>query len=181
MGRHYGIIKVRISNRSMKLEILTENKTMGVLDTRFVLVTTLESLKNEKGQQYLDFWLSWENYFHKIQLPVWILTKDTPKESAWFHQVYSTQLHIGCCQGTQNFSKLGCLKNKSVFGKSYPIIDPAIFLFHRNQIVYKAYRTNNKSIGEAYLKGFDVQYKKFVINFRKKLTDQREFDSIRKR
>ena len=62
---------------------------------------------------------------------------------------------------------------KFVFGKSYTILDPAIYLFYQNQIVFKSIRTHKKAIGEAYLKGLDIQYKNFIENFRKKIDIQK--------
>ena len=32
--------------------------------------------EEEKGKQYLDYWLDWEELFTQIHLPIWILTQD---------------------------------------------------------------------------------------------------------
>ena len=93
-----------------------------------------------------------------------------------FLDTYATSLQVGKCTNEDLFNQLGCIRQKFVFGKTYTILDPAIYLFYQDTLVYKSIRTHNKAIGEAYLKGLDIQYKKFVENFRKKLTSKKEFD-----
>lgn len=165
----------------MKLEIITQEQRKAHIQTQFVLITTLASLQSEKDRRYLDYWLDWEPIFYQIQLPVWILTEDTHSHIKAFYENYPTSLHVGCCRNLSTFQTLQCIRSKSVFGKTCNVVDPIICLFYQDQMIYKAVRTNEKTIGEAYLQGLDIQYKKFVINFRKKLTDQKEFVSIRKR
>lgn len=165
----------------MKIEIISsENKKMEI-PTDFTLLTIVEHLETEKGKQYLDYWLDWEELFTQIHLPIWILTQDESTTIQNFLNTYATSLQVGKSTNKDLFDQLGCIRQKFVFGKTYTILDPAIYLFYQDTLVYKSIRPHNKAIGEAYLKGLDIQYKNFVENFRKKLTSKKEFVSIRKR
>lgn len=172
---------MRIHLYIMKLEIISSENEKICISTDFTLLTITEHLQTEKGKQYLDYWLDLENLFTTIHLPIWILTKDDIHIIKDFLDTYPTALHIGQVVDDTLFKNLDCVRQKFVFGKSYTILDPAIYLFYQNKIVFKSIRTHKKAIGEAYLKGLDIQYKNFIENFRKKLTSKKEFVSIRKR
>lgn len=168
---------MRIHQYTMKIEIIQHYQNSAWLNLDFVLVTTLDSLKKEKGRQYLDQWLYWEPYFSQINVPVWILSEDSPAELYQLQEALITKLHFSHAS-KETLETLRSIQSKSVFGKDYLIVKPQILLFYQKKVVYKASRTNQKTIGEAYLKALDIRYKIFKTNFRNKLTSKKEFASI---
>ena len=147
------------------------------MNSNLIVITTLDSISSQKGKNYFDLWLKWEDRFSQIHVPVYILSLKS-KEIEYVPTPKHIQIRF-CPRKV--FEYLNVYRTKTVFKKVYEVMDPAIFLLEGNQTIKKEFRTNDHSIGEVYLKALDIKKKKYVDNLRKKLTDKKEFASIKRR
>lgn len=147
------------------------------MDSELFIITTLDSLSSQKGKSYFDLWLKWEDLFSQIHIPIYIFTLKSENNK---YIPSSKHIQVRLCS-RKVFESLGVYRTKTVFTKIYEIMDPAIFLYEGKQLIQKEFRSNDHTIGEVYLRALDARYKKYVDNFRKKLTDKKEFASIKRR
>lgn len=152
----------------MKLRVILEDGQTGGIDTSFAIVTTLDIQSAPKARYYIDFWLRWHTYFEFIQVPIWIITNIEPSYRLGYEKLSMPFLHFAKCADSMLFDELGSVQSKMVFGNTYTILSPKIYLFYKNEIINTKSRTNDKSIKELYLKALDIRYRKYVEEFDKK-------------
>ncbi|MBB5182000.1 hypothetical protein [Catenisphaera adipataccumulans] len=150
------------------MNVFDEHHDPVQLPDSLCVLVLLDSLKKAKVQAVLDRWLTWQPYFEKIRIPVYIITP----ERVPFHSL-SPFFFVWCPDGTA-YEEMRVIKDKSVFGRTVKIIYSYAFVMEQGKCLMIQRRMSETGIANLFRFVLRREYQRLLKNVEKKIDKDKQ-------